>query len=115
PRAAQFPAALQHCADAADRNRTAGRRQAAVRARAMGAAAVLGQGPEEFLAPDQCPWGIVNRQTCLSRGDEIPALPRSGGRLLRMEGFGSTQAALFRACEGRWATGLCRVVGNLDR
>src|SRR5882672_3543545 len=53
-RAAEFPAALQCGADPADPRGAPPRRQALVRADALGPAAVLGQGPEDVSAPDQC-------------------------------------------------------------
>ena len=51
--AAEFPAALQHRADAAHRHRAPGGRQAAVRAGALGPVAVVGEGPQDLLAADQ--------------------------------------------------------------
>src|SRR5262245_52177037 len=54
PRAAEFPAALQRGADAADRGRAHRGGAAAIRAAALGPDPTLGQGPARLLAPDQC-------------------------------------------------------------
>ena len=115
PGAAQFPAALQRRADAADPDRAARGGRAPFRAGALGPAAVLGEGPEDLHAADQRARRERHRQAGLPRRHEAPALPDPGRRLLRMEGGGRPQAALFRAAEVGRADGLRRPVGMLDR
>ena len=82
---AEFPGALQHRADPADRDRAHRERQAPLCAGALGPAAVLGQGPEDVRAADQCARRIRARQAGLQECDALPALPDPGRRLLRME------------------------------
>ena len=55
---------------------------AALRAHALGADAVLGEGPDQLLAADQCARRIGLRQAGLPECDEVPPLSDSGGRLL---------------------------------
>ena len=62
------------------------RRQALVRADALGLAAVLGQGSEDVSAPDQCARRIGARQAGLPQRHAAAALPHSDRRLLRMAG-----------------------------
>jgi len=57
-----FPAALQRGADAADSSRASGRRQAHIRADALGLDAVLGERPEDISAPHQCARRVRSRK-----------------------------------------------------
>ena len=81
-RAAEFSAALQRGADAADPHRAPCRRQAPIRAGALGSRPVLGQGPKNLLAAHQCARRIGHRQAGLSRRHAPAALPHPGRRLL---------------------------------
>ena len=113
-RAAEFSAPLQCGADAADSGGADGRRQALLRAHALGICSRLGQGPEDGLADDQRARGIGQRQAGLPQRHAPPALPRPRRRLLRLAA-GRAEAAVFRAAEIRRAARFRRTVGDLDR
>ena len=84
-RAAEFPAALQRCADPADPDCAACRRPAAFRAGALGPVPGLGEGPKDVHVAVQGARRDRQRQARIQECNEASALPDPGRRLLRME------------------------------
>ena len=70
--------------------------------------------PRDVHAGDQRARRIGARQARVQERHEVPALPVSGRRLLRMGARGREEAALFRAAQRRRAAGVRGPVGKLD-
>src|ERR1700732_4214468 len=81
-RTAEFSAALQRGADPADSDRAARRRQAHVRAHALGLHSGLGGRPQDFVTADQRARRIGARQAGVPQCHAAAALPPSGRWLL---------------------------------
>jgi putative SOS response-associated peptidase YedK len=59
--------------------------------------------PQGFHFGHQCAWRVGHRQTGFQRGDEAAALPRTGRRILRVEGNRGRQTTTYaRSPANRW-------------
>ena len=113
--AAEFSAALQHRPDPAGADRAPRPGQAAIRPGALGAAAVLGEGPQEVRAAACGARRIREREAGLSQRHEAAALPGAGRWILRMDRAWRAQAAVLHPPEVRRADRLRGPVGDLGR